>query len=134
MALDGKSFRINVAVWPQNPLYEGSGAHFWRISASYVTKVPTVSLIFPLDRSAQMRDSGVQHMPPSTKEVCAATGIARATLERWLASGRLHPPQSLKIGAKVFRNWTPRDIERVRRFKEKFFRKGRGRKPKPKVA
>jgi predicted site-specific integrase-resolvase len=73
-------------------------------------------------------------MPVSTKEVCPLVGISPATLERWLASGRLRPPQALKIGAKVFRNWTPRDIERVRRFKEKFYRKGRGRKPKPKMS
>ena len=73
-------------------------------------------------------------MPPSTKEVCNSVGISRATLERWLASGKLRPPQPLKVGGKLFRHWTERDIERVRKFKEKFYRKGRGRKRKPKVA
>jgi len=73
-------------------------------------------------------------MPLSTKEVCTAVGISRATLERWLASGRFPRPQPMKIGAKAFRYWTQRDVDRVRKFKEKFYRKGRGRKPKPKVA
>jgi excisionase family DNA binding protein len=72
-------------------------------------------------------------MPLSTKEVCNAVGISPATLERWLASGKLRRPQPMNIGAKVFRCWTQRDVERVRKFKEKFYRKGRGRKPKPKT-
>jgi len=72
--------------------------------------------------------------PLDTNEVCRQVGIHRATLERWLSSGRLRPPQPIHIGARVFRYWTQRDVERVRKFKEKFYRKGRGRKPKPKVA
>ena len=72
--------------------------------------------------------------PLATNEVCRQVGIHRATLERWLSSGTLRPPQPIKIGGRVFRYWTPRDVERVRRFKAKFYRKGRGRKPKLKVA
>jgi excisionase family DNA binding protein len=68
--------------------------------------------------------------PLSTREVCDLVRIHKATLERWLASGKLRPPQPIKIGGRVFRYWTQRDVERVRRFKEKFYRKGRGRKPK----
>ncbi len=36
------------------------------------------------------------------------------------------------MGQKVFHFWTDRDIERVKRYKKKFYRKGRGRKKKPK--
>ena len=72
-------------------------------------------------------------MPLSTTEICHLAGIHKSTLERWLASGRLRPPQPIKIGGKVFRNWTERDVERVRKFKEKFYCKGRGRKPKSKL-
>ena len=71
--------------------------------------------------------------PLSTAQVCELVGIHPATLERWLASGRLKPPHPIKIGGRVFRYWTARDVERVRKFKEKFYCKGRGRKPKPKT-
>ncbi len=70
--------------------------------------------------------------PLGTEEVCSLVGIHRATLERWLSSRRLHPPQPIKIGGRVFRYWTARDVERVRKLKEKFYRKGRGKKPIPK--
>jgi len=98
-----------------------------------VTKVPTVTRIFCLTDHTIYATLALHMAPLGTEEVCRLVGIHRATLERWLSSGRLRPPQPIKIGAKVFRFWTQRDIERVRRFKEKFYRKGRGRKPKPKV-
>ena len=73
------------------------------------------------------------HMSPfSTPEVARKVGIHQATLERWLASGKLETPKPLRVGRKVFRNWTDSDVERVRRFKQENYRKGRGRKPKPK--
>ena len=68
----------------------------------------------------------------STAEVAKKAGIDRATLERWLASGKVARPKSLRIGQKLFRNWTDADVERVRKFKQKNYRKGRGRKPRPK--
>ena len=68
----------------------------------------------------------------STAEVAKKAGIDRATLERWLASGKVARPKSLRIGQKLFRNWTDADMERVRKFKQQNYRKGRGRKPKPK--
>jgi hypothetical protein len=68
----------------------------------------------------------------STAEVAKKAGVDRATLERWLASGKVARPKSLRIGQKVFRNWTDADVERVRKFKQGNYRKGRGRKPRPK--
>jgi predicted DNA-binding transcriptional regulator AlpA len=68
----------------------------------------------------------------STAEVAKKAGIDRATLERWLASGKVARPKSLRIGQKLFRNWTDADVERVRKFKQENYRKGRGRKPRPK--
>jgi hypothetical protein len=41
-------------------------------------------------------------------------------------------PKPLRVGRKVFRNWTDSDLERVRKYKQENYRKGRGRKPKPK--
>ena len=70
--------------------------------------------------------------PISTAEVAKKAGIDRATLERWLAAGKIARPKSLRIGEKSFRDWTDSDVERVRKFKQENYRKGRGRKPKPK--
>lgn len=68
--------------------------------------------------------------PPSTAEIAALVGIHRATLEEWLSRGKVKPPKKVRIGAKFFRLWTGRDVARLRKFKEKFYRKGRGRKKK----
>ena len=101
------------------------------VSRFCVTKVPTVSRIFSLTDLIKYATLPSLMSPLGTVEVCRLVGIHRATLERWLSSGRLHPPQPIKIGGRVFRYWTQRDVDRVRRFKVKFYRKGRGRKPKP---
>jgi len=69
-------------------------------------------------------------MTLSTAEVAKKAGINKATLERWLASNKIARPKSLRIGEKKFRNWTDADVERVRKYKQKNYRKGRGRKPK----
>jgi predicted DNA-binding transcriptional regulator AlpA len=68
----------------------------------------------------------------STLEVARKVGISRVTLERWLASSKVPAPKTIRFGKSVFRNWTDRDVERVRKFKQENYRKGRGRKPKPK--
>lgn len=71
-------------------------------------------------------------MTLSTSEVAKKAGIDKATLERWLAGGKIGRPKALRVGEKVFRNWTDADVERVRKYKQENYRKGRGRKPKPK--
>jgi excisionase family DNA binding protein len=68
----------------------------------------------------------------STQDVARKVGIHRVTLERWLSSGELKTPKTIRFGKNEFRNWTPADVERVKRFKMENYRKGRGRKPKPK--
>lgn len=64
----------------------------------------------------------------STEQVAQKIGIGRATLERWLASGKLRAPRIIRFGKNEFRDWTDADIERVWQFKQKNYRKGRGRK------
>jgi hypothetical protein len=71
-------------------------------------------------------------MTLSTAEVAKKAGIDKATLERWLAGGKIARPESLRIGEKEFRDWSNADVERVRKYKRENYRKGRGRKPKPK--
>ena len=68
----------------------------------------------------------------STEEVAKQVGISRVTLERWLTAGKVPAPKTIRFGKNRFRNWTAGDVERVRGFKQKNYRKGRGRKPKPK--
>ena len=70
--------------------------------------------------------------PLSTVQVAQAVGVTRVTLERWLSSGKIRRPKTVQIGAATFRQWTPADVERVRKFKEQNYRKGRGRKSKSK--
>ena len=103
------------------------------VSRFCVTKVPTVSRIFFLTKRFKRATLKALMISISSQEVCTLVGIHKATLERWLSSRRLRPPQPIKIGGRVFRYWTQRDVERVRKFKEKFYRKGRGRKAIPKV-
>ena len=68
--------------------------------------------------------------PKSTWQVAQEIGVTRATLEKWLKLGKVKSPKSLKVGGNAFRNWTPADIERVKKYKEAKYWTGGGRKPK----
>ncbi len=68
----------------------------------------------------------------STQDVAQRVGINRVTLERWLSSGKVKAPKTVQFGKNEFRNWTAEDVARVRKYKQANYRKGRGRKPKPK--
>ncbi|MDA2913478.1 helix-turn-helix domain-containing protein [Acidobacteriia bacterium AH_259_A11_L15] len=69
--------------------------------------------------------------PLSSKELARLVGIGHRTLERWISEGKVEP-KTVVIGKKTYRLWTEREIEKVRRVKEKTYRKGRGRKRKAK--
>jgi hypothetical protein len=58
--------------------------------------------------------------------------IGRQTLHRWISSGAVAAPRRRKVGGVTVRIWTARDVENVRKYKQEHYRKGRGRKPKPK--
>ena len=62
----------------------------------------------------------------STATVAEIVGVHPATLERWISSRKLKPPRRLWVGKKIFRLWNQKDVERVKRFKKSFYRKGRG--------
>ena len=68
----------------------------------------------------------------STAQAAKLIGIDRVTLQRWLISGRVAEPKKVAAGSVQIRVWTDGDVERVRKFKKENYRKGRGRKPKPK--
>ncbi len=69
--------------------------------------------------------------PLSTEQVAAKLGIHRTTLELWIRQRKIKP-KAVYVGKKAFRLWTEREIEKLRRIKERTYRKGRGRKKKPK--
>lgn len=66
--------------------------------------------------------------PRSTREVAKLVGVHLATLEEWLSKKKVKSPKTVQVGAKSYRLWSDRDLERVRLYKTKFYRKGRGRK------
>jgi len=68
----------------------------------------------------------------STSEAAKQIGVNRVTLQRWLIEGKVREPKKVSVGGVEVRIWTDRDVERVQRFKRENYRKGRGRKAKPK--
>ncbi len=58
--------------------------------------------------------------------------IGRQTLHRWMKGEPGLAPRKQKVGGVSIRLWTNSDVERVRKYKQENYRKGRGRKPKPK--
>ncbi len=68
----------------------------------------------------------------STSQVARMIGVHKLTLIRWLVSGKLAEPKRIGNGGIQARIWTNRDVERVRKYKDENYRKGRGRKPNPK--
>lgn len=67
----------------------------------------------------------------STVQVARAVGVDKQTLLRWLWTGKVREPPRRKNGGQNVRIWTALDVERVRKYKEANYRKGRGRKKKP---
>jgi len=68
----------------------------------------------------------------STSQVARMVGVHKLTLIRWLVSGKLAEPKRIGNGGIEARVWTDRDVERAQKYKQENYRKGRGRKPKPK--
>jgi len=66
----------------------------------------------------------------STAQVARMLKIGRQTLHRWMNDRPTLAPRKSRIGGVVVRMWTKRDVERVLKYKQENYRKGRGRKPK----
>jgi excisionase family DNA binding protein len=66
----------------------------------------------------------------TTTEAAKKVGIHVATLQRWIAEGKVDAPKPTLIGAVGYRFWSSDDIERLRKVKESVYCKGRGRKKK----
>jgi hypothetical protein len=65
--------------------------------------------------------------PFPTSEVIRLVGVHAITLERWLKSNPDLQPKVLRIGGRVVRLWTMKDVTQLKRFKA---HQRRGRKPK----
>lgn len=68
----------------------------------------------------------------TTAEAAKEVGIHLATLQRWIAAGKVHPPKATLLGAVGYRLWSAKDVARLKRVKSTIYRKGRGRKQKKK--
>ena len=68
----------------------------------------------------------------TTAEAAEEVGVHLATLQRWIAAGRIEAPKPTLIGAVGYRLWSTKDVARLQKAKKEIYRKGRGRKPKPK--
>jgi predicted site-specific integrase-resolvase len=68
----------------------------------------------------------------STRQAAKLVGIHWVTLHRWLASKKVRPSQATPMNGSTLWRWTDADVEKLKNYKRKNYRKGRGRKPKPK--
>jgi hypothetical protein len=68
----------------------------------------------------------------STADVARQIGVHKNTLLRWLYAGVVDEPKRHTNGGQDVRMWTDRDVQKVLKYKQQNYRKGRGRKPKPK--
>ena len=50
----------------------------------------------------------------STREAAKKLGIDHSTLAKYLADGKLLPPETVKVGKKIVHMWTDAEIEQVR--------------------
>jgi excisionase family DNA binding protein len=68
----------------------------------------------------------------TTAEAARKAGIHLVTLQEWIAKGKVKAPKPTLVGAVGYRLWTARDVAVLLKTKKAIYRKGRGRKPKPK--
>jgi len=68
----------------------------------------------------------------NTTDAAAKVGIARHTLQRWIREGQVKAPKAILRNGRAVRLWSDADVKRLVEVKAATYRKGRGRKPKPK--
>ena len=70
----------------------------------------------------------------STVQLAKYLGIGRDSLYRWMRSGKIKGGKLVRRGEGVFidvRMWTEQEAASIKKFIKENYRKGRGRKPKP---
>jgi len=66
----------------------------------------------------------------STGDAAKAVGITRATLQAWIANRKITAPEAQDLGKVRVRLWSESDVARLRRQKEKIYKKELGRPSK----
>jgi excisionase family DNA binding protein len=66
----------------------------------------------------------------STGDAAKAVGISRATLQDWIAKGKITAPAVKVLGKVRVRLWSESDVAKLRREKAKLYVKGPGRSKK----
>lgn len=66
----------------------------------------------------------------TTAEAAKKARIHLATLQRWIAGGKVAAPTPTLIGAVGYRLWSSKDLENLKAAKVEIYRKGRGRRAK----
>jgi len=69
----------------------------------------------------------------TTTEAAKEAGIHLATLQRWIVTRKVTAPKPTLVGAVGYRLWSAKDVARLKKVKAGIYRKGRGRKSKPKL-
>jgi len=64
----------------------------------------------------------------TTSEAAQQAGISLATINRWIAMGKIHAPKPTLVGATGYRLWSRADIKNLRDAKKKIYWQGGGRK------
>jgi len=77
-------------------------------------------------------DTGMPMKAYSTAQTAKLLGVGRATLHRWMRERKVPVPRTRQVAGVSVRMWAAEDVEKARRFKQENYRKGRGRKAKPK--
>lgn len=52
------------------------------------------------------------------------------TLHKWLAAGKIHPSEQIRMNGGRHWRWTTEDIAKIKKYKEEHFREGQGRRSK----
>jgi hypothetical protein len=69
----------------------------------------------------------------TTRQAAKKAHLALVTIQRWIADRKLKAPRLVVRQGRAVRLWTEADVKKILRFKAANYRKGRGRKKKPKV-
>jgi predicted site-specific integrase-resolvase len=64
----------------------------------------------------------------TTSEAAEQVGISLATINRWIAMGKIKAPEPILVEATGYRLWSRTDIKNLRATKKKIYWQGGGRR------
>jgi excisionase family DNA binding protein len=71
----------------------------------------------------------------TTGQLAKRVGVGRDTIYRWMRARKIKAARVVRVASDVailVRRWTEQDVKAIKKFMKQNYRKGRGRKPKPK--